>query len=91
MRRACRAASVEGAILHGLRHFHASGLIAASRDVVTVQRALGYAKGDHDAELLPHLWPTAEDRTRAAASDMLSTALGTPADHVRDWRGGITL
>ncbi len=30
--------------LHDLRHFNASGLIAAGCDVVTVQRVLGHAK-----------------------------------------------
>lgn len=31
-------------MLHSLRHFYASGLIAAGCDVVTVQPALGNAK-----------------------------------------------
>ena len=37
------AAGVSGVRLHDLRHFYASGLIAAGCDVVTVQRALGHA------------------------------------------------
>jgi integrase len=40
-RKACRAA---GVTLHELRHYFASGLIAAGCDVVTAQRALGHAK-----------------------------------------------
>jgi integrase len=37
------AAGVEGIKLHDLRHFYASGFIAAGCDVVTVQRALGHS------------------------------------------------
>ena len=36
-RRTCRLAGVEGVTLHDLRHFYASGLIAAGCDVVNVQ------------------------------------------------------
>lgn len=73
-RRACRRAGVEGVTLHDLRHFYASGLIAAGCDVVTVQRALGHAKATTTLNTYAHLWPTAEDRTRQAASALLSEA-----------------
>jgi integrase len=53
--------------LHDLRHFYASGLIAAGCDVVTVQRALGHSSATTTLNTYSHLWPTAEDRTRAAA------------------------
>ena len=43
-RKACIRAKVVGFTLHDLRHFYASGLIAAGCDVVTVQQALGHAK-----------------------------------------------
>ena len=43
-RRACRRGNVAGMTLHDLRHFYASGLIAAGCDVVTVQQALRHAK-----------------------------------------------
>ena len=65
-----------GIRLHDLRHFYASGLIAAGCDVVTVQRALGHAKADHDAGHLRHLWPSAEDRTRRAAATLAQEVLG---------------
>jgi integrase len=39
--KALRGAGVSGVTPHDLRHFYASGLIAAGCDVVTVQRALG--------------------------------------------------
>ncbi|MCE3556223.1 site-specific integrase [Pseudonocardia sp. RS11V-5] len=57
--------------LHDLRHFYASGLIAAGCDVVTVQRSLGHSSATVTLNTYAHLWPTAEDRTRAAAAAML--------------------
>jgi integrase len=57
--------------LHDLRHFYASGLIASGCDVVTVQRALGHATATTTLNTYSHLWPTAEDRTRRAAEQLL--------------------
>ncbi len=64
--------------LHDLRHFYASGLIAAGCDVVTVQRALGHSTATTTLNTYSHLWPTAEDRTRKAASGLMRQALGLP-------------
>jgi integrase len=61
--------------LHDLRHFYASGLIAAGCDVVTVQRAMGHGSASLTLNTYSHLWPTAEDRTRNAAAQMLNEAL----------------
>ncbi|QVI29927.1 site-specific integrase [Mycolicibacterium neoaurum] len=61
--------------LHDLRHFYASGLIAAGCDVVTVQRALGHGSASLTLNTYSHLWPKAEDRTRKAAAQMLTEAL----------------
>lgn len=69
-------------IPHDLRHFYASGLIAAGCDVVTVQRALGHAKATTTLNTYGHLWPTAEDRTRVAAADLMSTALDARGDQL---------
>lgn len=82
-REAQKAAGVSGWKLHDLRHFFASGLIAAGCDVVTVQRALGHATATTTLNTYSHLWPTAEDRTRSAAEGMLAEALAIPADSVR--------
>jgi integrase len=73
-RKAKTAAGVSGVRLHDLRHFYASGLIAAGCDVVTVQRALGHASATTTLRTYAHLWPTAEDRTRAAAADLMRSA-----------------
>ena len=63
--------------LHDLRHYFASGLIAAGCDVVTVQRAMGHASATTTLSTYAHLWPTAEDKTRAAASGMAAAVLAT--------------
>jgi len=69
--------------LDDLRHFYASGLIAAGCDVVTVQRALSHASASITLNTYSHLWPTAEDRTRAAATDLMRQVGVLPADSVR--------
>ena len=82
-RKTAKAAGLSGVTLHDLRHFYASGLIAAGCDVVTVQKALGHAKATTTLNTYSHLWPTAEDRTRSAAGAMMNQALRIPADSVR--------
>lgn len=84
--RAWRAARAQAAIthrLHDLRHYFASGLIAAGCDVVTVQRALGHASASETLSTYSHLWPDASDRTRNAAGAMLAAALDPAADQLR--------
>ncbi|MCW2855328.1 MAG: hypothetical protein JWR52_943 [Marmoricola sp.] len=63
--------------LHELRHYYASGLIAAGCDVVTVQRAMGHTSATTTLSTYAHLWPTVEDKTRTAASEMAATVLAT--------------
>jgi len=67
--------------LHDLRHYYASGLIAAGCDVVTVQRAMGHGAASLTLNTYSHLRPRAEDRTRNAAAQMLTEAL--TADQLR--------
>jgi len=73
-RQTLKAAGLSGIRLHDLRHYFASGLIAAGCDVVTVQRALGHASAATTLRVYAHLWPSAEDRTRAAASLIFAEA-----------------
>lgn len=83
-RRIRKAAGLDdGYTLHDLRHFYASGLIASGCDVVTVQRALGHSSATITLGVYTHLWPTAEDRTRAAASDLINATLQDHADYLR--------
>ncbi|GAA1936287.1 tyrosine-type recombinase/integrase [Nocardioides hwasunensis] len=77
-RKALTDASLSQIKLHDLRHFYASGLIAAGCDVVTVQRSLGHSKATTTLNTYAHLWPTAEDRTRRAAESIISESLGAP-------------
>jgi integrase len=78
-RKTLRDAGVSGIKLHDLRHFYASGLIAAGCDVVTVQRSLGHAKATTTLNTYAHLWPTAEDRTRRAAESIMAASLDPAA------------
>ncbi len=71
------AAGLSSIRLHDLRHFYASGLIAAGCDVVKVQRALGHAKATTTLETYSHLWPSAEDKTRKAAASLTAEVLGS--------------
>jgi integrase len=73
-------AGITGTTFHDLRHFYASGLIASGCDVVTVQRAMGHANATTTLNTYAHLWPSAEDRTRSAAADLMASAV---ADSVR--------
>jgi integrase len=81
--RAWRAARAKAGIqhrLHDLRHFYASGLIAAGCDVVTVQLPLGHASAAMTLTTYSHLWPDASDRTgtpRARCWTTRSTLLRT--------------
>jgi integrase len=56
--------------------------IAAGCDVVTVQRALGHSSATVTLNTYAHLWPTAEDRTRAAAAAMLGEVLAHADDQL---------
>src|SRR5215218_7081746 len=82
----CRATGLSGVKLHDLRHFYASGLIAAGCDVVTVQGALGHASATTTLNTYSHLWPTAEDRTRRAAEDLFADSCGLGADSTASTR-----
>jgi len=73
------AAGRPAAKLHDLRQYLTSGLIAAGCDVVTVQRALGHASATVTLNTYAHLWPSAQDRTRAAAAAMLAETLHADA------------
>lgn len=93
-RKACDGAGISGFRLHDLRHFYASGLIAAGCDVVTVQRALGHTKASTTLDTYSHLWPDAEDRTRTAAAGLMAASTAgfeALADSVRTQEPGNTV
>lgn len=78
------AADVGDFHLHSLRHFYASGLIAAGCDIATVQHALGHASPTVTLATYTHLWPKAEDRTRAAAQGLVDAVLRTAEESERN-------
>lgn len=78
-----KSTSIEEFNPHSLRHFFASGLIAAGCDVVTVQKSLGHKSPSVTLDTYSHLWPNAADRTRAAAASLMDDVLGSPADSLR--------
>lgn len=73
-RRTREKVGMEEFTLHDLRHFFASGLIADGCDVVTVQHALGHSSPTITLNVYSHLWPKAEERTRAAAAKLWRSA-----------------
>lgn len=82
-RRIRESAGLPGDVtLHTLRHTFASNLIASGCDVVTVQRALGHSQPSITLNVYSHLWPSAEDRTRAATADFMDSVAGS-ADSLR--------
>ncbi len=67
---AAREAGVN-ATPHDLRHFYASLLIRHGESVTVVQARLGHATAAETLDTYSHLWPDAEDRTRAAVDAVL--------------------
>ena len=67
--------------LHSLRHHHASNLIAAGLDVLTVSRRLGHGSPTITLSVYGHLYPRADDRAAQAIEAMFErVALLTPTD-----------
>jgi len=65
-RRAAAEAGVEAYSWHDLRHYAASVMIHQGASVKAVQRQLGHASATTTLDVYAHLWPDAEDTTRAA-------------------------
>jgi len=66
--------------LHVLRHLYASLLIRHGESVKTVQSRLGHSSAAVTLDTYSHLWPDADDTTRAAVESALG---GRPADQLR--------
>ena len=88
-RKAKVAAEVSDAlVLHDLRHYFASGLIAAGCTVATVQTALGHSSPSITLDKYTHLWPREEDRTRRAAQGLVDEVFGATDESVTNNRAG---
>ena len=57
---------------HSLRHSHASALIAAGIDVVTVSRRLGHASPALTLSVYSHLFTNTDDQAAAVIDAALS-------------------
>ena len=65
--------AVPEATFHSLRHTHASALIAAGQDVVTVSRRLGHAKPTITLNVYGHLFRNTDADCADAIEEMLAT------------------
>jgi integrase len=67
---ACVALDLPRVSFHGLRHTHASALIAAGLDVVAISRRMGHANPTVTLNVYAHLFKK-DDRAAAAAIEMV--------------------
>lgn len=75
-RRAADNMKIVGVSFHGLRHTHASQLIDAGVDIVTISKRLGHAKPDITLKVYAHLFKQRDDKAAAAINHALSTSSG---------------
>jgi integrase len=64
--------------LHDLRHYAASVLISSGLSVKAVQRHPGHASAVTTLDTYAHLWPDAEDTTRAALETGIGRVVSQP-------------
>ena len=62
---------------HGLRHTHASQLIDAGVDIVTISKRLGHASPDVTLQVYAHLFRRDDDKAAAAINAALAGAAGS--------------
>jgi integrase len=68
---------------HDLRHFYASMLIAAGCNPKVVQQRLRHASAKTTLDTYSHLWPDADQTTRAAVARAIGTKITDGADPLR--------
>jgi len=59
---------------HGLRHTHASQLIASGVDIVTISQRLGHAKPNVTLAIYAHLFHTDDSKAAAAINAAMASA-----------------
>jgi integrase len=67
-----RAGLPKGTRYRDLRHTFPSALIASGCSVKAIQVALGHESASVTLDTYSHLWPSDDDRTRAAVDAFLS-------------------
>ncbi len=73
----------EGFSFHDLRHYLASLLIASGADIKTVQARMRHASARTTLDIYGHLWPDADESTRAAVAAVIAERLKSPAYPLR--------
>ena len=68
----------EGFSFHDLRHFMASLLIASGADIKTVQARMRHASARTTLDTYGHLWPDADESTRAAIGAVIAERIASP-------------
>jgi integrase len=68
---------------HDLRHYLASLLIASGADIKTVQARMRHATAATTLDVYGHLWPDADESTRAAVGAAIRERSKTAADDLR--------
>jgi integrase len=69
-----------------LRHYLASLLIASGADIKTVQARMRHATAATTLDVYGHLWPDADESTRAAVGAAIAARRETAADGLRTIR-----
>ncbi|HWT48365.1 MAG TPA: site-specific integrase, partial [Mycobacterium sp.] len=72
---------------HDLRHYLASLLIASGADIKTVQARLRHESAKTTLDTYGHLWPDADESTRAAVAAIIGARFQTPAYNLRTGGG----
>ena len=75
-RQTCKARKLPRVQFHALRHTHASTLIRAGVDVLTISRRLGHSSASMTLDVYGHLMEGAD----AAATKAIAGVLGTPLE-----------
>lgn len=70
----------EGFSFHDLRHYLASLLIASGADVKIVQARLRHALASTTLDTYGHLWPDADESTRAAVGKVIAARMTDLSD-----------
>ena len=69
---------------HDLRHYLASLLIASGADVKVVQARIRHASAKTTLDTYSHLWPDADESTRAAVGAVLAARVGSLTEQRRN-------
>lgn len=73
----------EGFRYHHLRHYFASLLIGSGADAKVVQRRLRHASAMTTLNTYGHMWPDADESTRAAVAVVLAEPADSPGNTQR--------